>query len=82
MTAKSNAWRQDIQRLYFKFKNVNLSNNLGIDLGKFCETGPKTFNCREDVTRPVGATTSSTARDKNLGSVVYAAARLCTAVIF
>ena len=35
MTAKSNVWRHDFQRLYFKFLNVNLGINLGIDLGKF-----------------------------------------------
>ena len=28
VTTKSNAWRHDIQRLYFKFVNVNLGKNL------------------------------------------------------
>ena len=37
---------------------------------------------REYVTRPVGATPSSAARDKNLARVVQVAARLRTAVIF
>ena len=32
------------QRLYFKFLNVNLGKNLGIDLGKFCGTGPWSSN--------------------------------------
>ena len=31
----------DIQRLHFKFVNVNLGKNLEIDLGKFYETGPR-----------------------------------------
>ena len=44
MTAKSNAWRHNIQRLYFKVVDVNLGKNLGIDLGKFCGTSPSTSN--------------------------------------
>ena len=40
MTAKSNAWRHDIQRLYFKLLNVTLGKNFRIDLGKFVEQAP------------------------------------------
>ena len=39
---KSNARRHDIRRLDFQFLNVNLGKNLGIDLEKFCGTGPST----------------------------------------
>ena len=44
VTVKSNAWRHNIQRLYCIFLSVNLGKNLGIDLEKFCGTGPWSFS--------------------------------------
>ena len=48
--AKPNAWRHDIQWLYFQFLNVNLGKNLGIDLESFVEQAPgfcaALFSCR------------------------------------